>query len=74
MSKDKDLANNGMIVNTCGWVEGGGLNLIYNAIKTLEIDHVLVIGDDRLNSNLKKKFPNISIERIQKSGGVVARK
>jgi hypothetical protein len=74
LGKDTELANNGVIVNTYGWKEGG--KEVQNMIQSMEIDHVLVLGDDRLTSILKKTFANknISIERINKNGGVVPRK
>ena len=42
----------GILVNTCGWVDGEGLELLKTSIRTLSIDVVIVMGDDRLHSTL----------------------
>jgi polyribonucleotide 5'-hydroxyl-kinase len=44
LSNDKDAAAAGLIVNTCGWVEGLGLELLRHCIRALAIDIVLVVG------------------------------
>jgi polyribonucleotide 5'-hydroxyl-kinase len=73
MENDKEYANNGFIVNTCGWVTGLGEKIIKNAIKTLKIDHVIVINDKNLENELKKKFENINFENFEKNEGVAIR-
>jgi polyribonucleotide 5'-hydroxyl-kinase len=73
MQKDVELKRGGMIVNTCGYVDGIGYQLLLHAAKTFHANHILVLGDDRLTANLKRDLQNIEIERITKSGGVVTR-
>ncbi|KAL0483112.1 mRNA cleavage and polyadenylation factor CLP1 [Acrasis kona] len=75
-----EFRRGGYIVNTCGWIEGAGYQLLTSIIQTLKISHVLVMGDDRLTNNLKRDLQptgqensNITITRLQKSGGVVNR-
>ncbi|GLJ05625.1 hypothetical protein SUGI_0021580 [Cryptomeria japonica] len=66
----------GMVINTMGWVEGLGYELILHAIDTLRADVVLVIGQEKLYSMLKDMLngkPNIDIVKLHKSGGVVSR-
>lgn len=43
----------GMVINTMGWVEGLGYELLLHSIKALKADVVLVVGQDRLHSQLR---------------------
>lgn len=66
----------GMVVNTMGWVEGIGYELLLHAIDTFKADVVLVIGQDKLCSVLKdalKSKSKVDVVKLQKSGGVVSR-
>ena len=65
----------GCVVNTMGWVDGVGLELLLHAKEALKIDHVLVIGQERLFGQLQSKFSgtDCQVYRMQKSGGVVER-
>ena len=38
----------GMVVNTCGWTDGEGYELLLHAIRTFKIDVVLVLDQERL--------------------------
>ncbi|KAF9592647.1 hypothetical protein IFM89_016304 [Coptis chinensis] len=66
----------GMVINTMGWIEGVGYELLLHAIDTFNADVVLVIGQEKLCSMLKdvlKNKPNVDVVKLQKSGGVVSR-
>ncbi|KAJ6793941.1 protein CLP1-like protein [Iris pallida] len=67
----------GMVINTMGWVEGLGYELLLHAIDTFNADVVLVLGQERLCSMLKdvvqKKRSNVDIVKLHRSGGVVSR-
>ncbi|KAF6168443.1 hypothetical protein GIB67_004995 [Kingdonia uniflora] len=66
----------GMVINTMGWIEGPGYELLLNAINTFNADVILVIGHDKTCSRLKdvlKTKPNVDVVKLQKSGGVVSR-
>ncbi|KAK1298731.1 hypothetical protein QJS10_CPB14g01393 [Acorus calamus] len=67
----------GMVINTMGWVEGLGYELILHTIDTFNADVVLVLGQEKLCSMLKndvlKKKSNVDIVKLHKSGGVVPR-
>ena len=65
----------GCVVNTMGWVDGLGLELLLHAREALNIDHVLVIGQERLFGQLQQKLAGTECQvfRLQKSGGVVER-
>jgi polyribonucleotide 5'-hydroxyl-kinase len=64
-------------VNTCGWVEGVGYELLLHSIDVFTVDVVLVIDHERLYSDLTtdvktklKSQRNIEIVKLPKSGGV----
>jgi len=65
----------GCIVNTMGWIDGLGLELLLHAREALKIDHVFVIGQERLFGQLQQKLAGTECQvfRFQKSGGVVER-
>ncbi|XP_023533688.1 protein CLP1 homolog [Cucurbita pepo subsp. pepo] len=66
----------GMVINTMGWIEGVGYELLLHAIDTLNANVVLVLGQEKLWSMLKdvlKNKPNVDVVKLQKSGGVVSR-
>eukprot|EP00299_Pterocystis_sp_00344_P014346 c70_g1_i2.p1 GENE.c70_g1_i2~~c70_g1_i2.p1 ORF type:complete len:298 (-),score=69.87 c70_g1_i2:539-1354(-) len=71
-ARDRTLMSSGFVVNTCGWVEGDGFALLLDAIKAFHVDHVLVIGDDRLQHRLSSSLQNENVRIIAtpKSGGV----
>lgn len=51
-----------MVINSMGWVEDLGYELLRHTITTLRADVVLVVGDDRLYSRLSAEL------RPQKGG------
>ncbi|CAM0946097.1 unnamed protein product [Alopecurus aequalis] len=66
----------GMVINTMGWVEGLGYELLLNAIETSKADVVLVLGQEKLWKMLKdavRSKPNINVIKLHKSEGVVPR-
>ncbi|KAJ3692009.1 hypothetical protein LUZ60_012359 [Juncus effusus] len=66
----------GMVINTMGWVEGFGYELLLNAIDTFKANVILVLGQEKLYSMLKdvlKTKPNVDVVKLHKSGGVVQR-
>ncbi|KAL8097807.1 protein CLP1 homolog [Apium graveolens] len=66
----------GMVINTMGWVDGLGYELLLHAIDTFNATVVLVLGQEKLCSMLKdvlKSKPNVDVVKLQKSGGVVSR-
>ena len=42
-----------MVINTMGWVEGLGFQLLMHAIQAMQADVVLVVGQDRLFQQLQ---------------------
>lgn len=67
----------GFLVNTMGWIDGLGYELIRHAIAALRVDVVLVLGQDRLHSVLSQECAALpqrpSVVKLGKSGGVVLR-
>lgn len=64
-----------------GWVESLGYELLLHAIETFNVDVVLVLGQERLFSQLSSQFhgrtrpdgSRIDVVKLNKSGGVVNR-
>jgi len=67
--------SSGLIINTCGWVDGLGYELLIYSINALAANIVLVIDHERLYNDLLKEFgsKNIKVIKLFKSGGVVTR-
>lgn len=66
----------GLVINSMGWVEGLGYELLRHTITSLAVDVVLVVGDERLYSQLSgdlRQQKGISCVKLTKSGGVVTR-
>lgn len=54
------VAASGMMVNTMGWIEGDGYSLLRHTIASLAADVVLVVGSDRLHSQLSSDLATSS--------------
>jgi len=64
----------GVIVNTCGWIDGLGFELILFAMVALKVDVVLVIDNERLYADLSVGVgEGREVVKLSKSGGVVTR-
>lgn len=65
----------GMFMNSMGWIEDLGYELLVHSAKALHVDVILVLSSDRLASQLSNEFKgeNIEIVKLPKSGGVVTR-
>lgn len=82
---DPDANASGIIVNTVGWIEDLGYDLLLHAIDTLRINIVLVLGHDRLYSMLTTNYVSSTMNdnpaesskpkiiKLPRSGGVVSR-
>jgi len=72
---DEKARQSGMIINTCGWVDGLGYDLIVQSIRDFNVDTIIVMADEELYKRLNVDFAskNISIIKIQRSTGVVVR-
>ena len=53
MQANVDVQAAGAVINTMGWIEGLGYDLLLHAIDALKADVVLVVGQERLYNQLK---------------------
>lgn len=70
----------GIVVNTMGWVDGKGYDLLKQSIRAFRTDVIVVMGTDRLYARLTRDAPrlmpagtSVSVVNIPRSGGVVER-
>lgn len=63
----------GMVINSMGWVEDLGYELLKHTATTMGVTVVAVVGDERLYSRLKSDLKGIDVIKLPKSGGVVTR-
>ena len=66
----------GLLVDTSGLIDhGDGYDLINTAISDLEIDVLVIMGSERLYSDMLKRYdsPSLTVLKVPKSGGVVQR-
>lgn len=67
-----------MIVNTCGWTDGVGYELILSCVTAVDANVVLVVGDERLYHDLRESLqqaatadaPAPEIQYLHRSTGV----
>ncbi|KAK0393448.1 hypothetical protein QR680_000216 [Steinernema hermaphroditum] len=68
------IDKSGIIINTCGWVNGAGYKSLVNVAESFEVDIVVVLDHERLFTELKRDLPSfVKIVHHPKSGGVEAR-
>lgn len=74
MDNDSDAKASGIIINTCGWVEGAGYDVILHIMKAFNVDVILVMNHDKLYSSLVT-FMNegVTVVKLPTSGGIVRR-
>jgi polyribonucleotide 5'-hydroxyl-kinase len=75
IENDSEARAGGYIINTCGWVDGQGYELLLNAIDIFTPDYVLVMSHERLFSDLTQEMRSsgkqaVQIVKMVKSGGV----
>ena len=72
--RDPDTRASGIIVNTCGWIDGPGYDLLLYCAQALQIDVVLVMSHDRLHASLLASLgESVTIVKLAHSGGAVQR-
>lgn len=63
-----------MVINTCGWVKGGGYKSLLHIIKSFDCDGIFVMDQERLyNELLRDVGKDKRVVYLPKSGGVVER-
>ena len=69
----------GVIINSASWLDGAGYELLLHQAAEFEADVIVVIGDDRLHSQLSahamqaSTAKQLQVIKLSKSGGVVSR-
>jgi polyribonucleotide 5'-hydroxyl-kinase len=76
--QNTEAAASGMIVNTCGWVDGDGYKILLDVIEIFAPTVVFVLGNEKLYSSLTdeekvKNVQDMKLVNLPKSGGVVNR-
>ncbi|KAI8589633.1 Pre-mRNA cleavage complex II protein Clp1-domain-containing protein [Geranomyces variabilis] len=75
---ESDVKTSGFVMNTPSqFVDVAGYDILTHAIDSFHVNAILVIGHERLYSELTRRYPpsdsGISIVKLAKSGGVVTR-
>ena len=74
LDRDADARASGLIINTCGWIDATGYDVLLHCIEAFAIDVILVMGHDKLFSKISADAAeHISVVKLPKSGGVVER-
>ena len=64
----------GAIINTAGWVDGGGYEVLVHIANAFHADVIMAVGHERLYADLKADARiTASVVKLAKSGGVVGR-
>ena len=79
LETDDWARSSGILVNTNGWIQDEGYELLLHAVSALRINVVLVLGHDRLYSMMKSALGKstdktaVKVIKVPRSGGVVSR-
>lgn len=82
LDRDVDTRSSGLIINTCGWIDGAGFDVLLHCVKAFKADVVLVMHQDKLYANLLSTFDSPAwtadgikraVVRLPSSAGVVNR-
>lgn len=77
LEDDLSIKNSGLIIDTPGLSSKDDFLVIENIVSDFEVDIIVVIGNERLSIDLRKKFKHklasshLEILKVHKSGGVV---
>lgn len=74
LQANKKAKVSGIVINTCGWIKGGGYKMLTHAAQAFEVDTILVLDQERLYNELVRDMPEfVKVVILPKSGGVVER-
>ncbi|KAI8049971.1 Pre-mRNA cleavage complex II protein Clp1-domain-containing protein [Syncephalis plumigaleata] len=76
LNEDQEALHSGMIIDTNGCVEHSEFDLLLHIIQAFSADIVLVLGHERLHSDLTRSLSNtsqVTILKLTKLGGVARR-
>ncbi len=52
--QNPEFRKGGLIINTCGWIDGTGYDILLHIAQALNVNNIIVMGDDRLTNNLRR--------------------
>ena len=74
LERDADARASGVIINTAGWGDQTGYDVLLQCIQAFSVDVVLVMGHDKLYSKFSTDVgDHVTVVKLPKSGGVVER-
>jgi len=79
LEHDVDGRASGLVVNTHGWIQDEGYQMLLHTVDAFRINVVLIMGHDRLYSMMHSHYskqqqqPEKKIIKLPRSGGVVSR-
>ncbi|KAK3109122.1 hypothetical protein FSP39_023474 [Pinctada imbricata] len=72
--KIRKTSVSGLVINTGGWIKGGGYDSLKHTAGSFEVDVIIVLDQERLYNELKRDMPDfVKVILLPKSGGVVER-
>ncbi len=66
-----DVQAAGVMINTMGWIEGLGYELLLHSIEALKADVILVVGQERLYNQLRNHLRYAWASCLPKKGFTV---
>jgi mRNA cleavage and polyadenylation factor CLP1 P-loop len=74
LERDADARASGIIINTSGWNDQAGYDILLQCVQAFSVDVVLVMGHDKLYSKFSADVgDHVTVVKLPKSGGVVER-
>lgn len=74
LERDADARASGIIINTSGWNDQAGYEILLQCVQAFSVDVVLVMGHDKLYSKFSADVgDHVTVVKLPKSGGVVER-
>lgn len=83
LAQDENARSSGIVVNTNGWIQDEGYQLLLHAAEAMEISVILILGHDRLYSMMTNHYKKIQkqdvtasipkVLKLPRSGGVASR-
>jgi polyribonucleotide 5'-hydroxyl-kinase len=68
LREDDHARSSGIIVNTNGWIQEGGFDLLLHTVKTLKITVLLILGHDRLYSMMSNNYKKLKQQQEEVDG------
>jgi polyribonucleotide 5'-hydroxyl-kinase len=72
LAHDDTARVSGVVVNTMGWVDGAGYDLLLDTIRALAIDVIVVMGHDRVFARLAEDVKTIKVAAATASAAAAA--